>query len=331
MDVLEQNNVAFGRAGDLIGALEVRMEVLERLARQAPSRLQAGGSVRRNRDNFLKIIVENYLETATMNISPAPYATMPVEHLLMPEREAVLMTQSCSEHVISGNFDRRRVVNAAVLGGHTLSVWGKHRLELFADYDFQGKLEYDSGLTLARRRVPLQQLQIGVQPWGATYGDDLMQAAPLWFESVFAKSYRWTIHDRTASGRPDYWQAGYGIIGRSWSPEVNFDWDASIQWVQDVHHERSEGKSLHSEGTHDKYRRANFSLHWLSEADANLLYEFIRQFGGLKEFYVSMYPKYHSAIREIEHGFLGRFTGELPERKHAHPNNYTAPIELEEI
>lgn len=279
----------------------------------------------------LRIIVENYLEGATIDVTPAPYPTLPASNLIVPERESVMMTQSRTEHAITGNFDRRRVVNAFVLYAHTLSAYGKMRLELFADDDQSGVINYDSGLIYARRRIPLQLLRIGVDPWGAVYGDDLTAASPLWFNSVFAKSYRVTLYDQPSTKLPNYITAQMMMIGRYWSPETNFSWNPTIQWVQEVQHSRSEGKTLHSEGTQEKYRRVSFNLEWLSEDDATLLYEFIRQYGGLKEFYVSMYPHYRYEIREIEHSLMMRFTGELPPRTHTHPHTYSVPIEGEEI
>lgn len=277
-----------------------------------------------------RIIVENYLESASMAITPPPFETMPLSNVLVADRAAVLMTQSRREHVIVGNFDRRRVVNAFAVINHTLSIYGTVRLELFYQDDQQG-LAYDSGAVRARRRIPLQSLAIGVDPWGATHGMDLMSSAPLWFDSVLVRSFRITVYDKAVEGQPDHWSIGYLSLGRYWSPAKNFNWTSSIQWVQSVNHSRSEGKTLHSEGTFEQYRVMSFQLDWLDDEDANQLYAFIREFGGLKEFFISMYPGSKLQIREIEHNMLARFVTELPARIHNSPGWYSTAIEVEEI
>lgn len=330
MTVLDQNLDTFGQVGTDIGGIIQRIQRLEQNQPVVSSSNARAGATNLCRSP-LKIIIDNYLDYSTMTVTPSVWDTLPLDNVLIPDRSLPMMTKARTEHVIYIDFDRPRLVNAFACPYHSLSQWGKFRIELFREPAQSGELKYDSGFFLARQRKRLRELKPYVDSWWATYGKDLPPSSAHYFDSTLASSARITIYDQPLEGLDDWFDIGMLFLGLSWQPQFkNFAYGLNIEFEDDVAQVRSAGKGQIAEGTSDKFRVSTLNLKYLIEEDANLLFEFVRKVGKLKPFFISAYPRYSNRVREVEHAFVARFTT-TPARAHVDEDQYSTELRLGEI
>lgn len=278
----------------------------------------------------LRFLVENYLESASITITPEPWDVLPTINLLITDRAKVVQFKQRETHIVDIEFDRPRLCNAFAAPYHTLSQWGLVRIQLFNDFSGNGDIVYDSGDYHAKHRKPINELKPWVDPWLSTYSGSMPHSAQHYFPLTLARSAKITLFDQDDPVNNQPMRLNMMFLGLSWSPQSNFGYGITIESDDFVTHAYSEGKTLISEGTSNITRKVSLSLNHLDDIDANLLFDFIYDVGQLKEFFFSAYPENNNPFKEMEHTFVGRFIG-FPKRSHSSHNQYTTPLVIGEI
>jgi hypothetical protein len=254
----------------------------------------------------LRILYRNLADAATLGASPAMVSTLPVTNLQVTGRAKVARTTSTADQALTGDWGSAQPVNGVVLWRHNLTETATWRVRLYAGANQTGTLLYDSG-GLAGAMMPLGDLRWGVDPLGATLhrGWTVAYQAVLWTPTVQARSFRIDLSD---AGNPaGYLQAARLFIGAYWSPVQNFDYGASLAWLDDSELIRTDGGSLRTL-IRATSRQLGFSLSQMDAADRGAFTDIIREVGKATELFVSLYPNTGGKL-ERDHQILGKITG----------------------
>lgn len=239
-----------------------------------------------NTNGNLRIVGLNLHDTATLEVT-SEEPTLPISYTQRSERALVWRSTNADEQVITGTLASGSLINTVAIIRHNLGAGGLRRIELLVDDD----VVYDSGLVPTALLIPAGTWRAGVDPWGATYDDQLPGNLPqtvLWLPSlVLATSYRITV---TGGDEDGYIEIGRIMVGEYWSPEDNMSWSPQIEWRESGEHLITEGGSLRTVGVGDLRREIAFDLDWLAETDRSRLISLLGRAGMGADLLISLYP-----------------------------------------
>lgn len=258
----------------------------------------------------LRLIIDNTHDTATLS---ATSEALPIAYTQRSGRAYAWRSTSTASQVIQGTLPGTVFIDAIVLYRHNLSAAATARIELL---DSDGNVIHDTGEQSLAELIPLGIFRLGIDPWGATYNDQIpVTCSPFWLTPMAIGGYRITLSDDTNPA--GFLQVGRIIAGLSFSPTFNPSYGLKLEWQENVEHRRTEGGSLRSIGQ-GLARRLEMDLDYMAETDrAKLTAEFVKRGKGADVF-VSVYPE-QGGLKEIEHSFLAR-----RDANYTHIHNYCA-------
>lgn len=269
----------------------------------------------------LRIIADNLSDSATLSVSPAVVATLPVTNLQLSLRAKVMRTTSTADQQIKGTWTAAQVLSGACLWRHNLTSAATWKLELFSDAAWTTKV-YDSGDVLANPGKALGDLIWGVDPLGVNVFTGWGKAfSVMWFASIVAQSWRITIMD--SANPAGYLEIGRLFLGLALEPTYNMSYGVALEWVDDSTQSRTDGGSLRSDAA-EVYRRLTIRLDWLTDSDRPKWLDITRTAGKRKDVFLSGYPTSGGQL-ERDHACAGKLTAGAPVK---HPQYGTHSIEL---
>ena len=274
----------------------------------------------------VRMLVINDFDKATVALTTgAVVATLPATNLQLYNNSRIFRSTSLSI-VLAGNFEDIRLISALVLWRHNITAAGTVRLQLYANANQTGAVVYDSGAIGALPQTAFGDWDWRIQPVVSSAFDSwATKYTQLWFDGVFARSYKITIADAVnPDNRIDITRI---YMGRHFSPAVNFNY--GNPWSFDSKEEplRTDDGGLFGNAT-ALWRKETFNLDHLNSADRASLIDGIRHVGRSKDWFISLYPE-AGGQKEIEHSFACKFT-QLPPVTATHFNNWSAPLAVEE-
>jgi len=247
----------------------------------------------------MRMVVGSLADSAILLASDS-VGDLVVENLQRSEKERVWRSNETSLVTIAGTFVSPQAVNCFVLAGHNLSGAGSVELILRLD----NVVVYSSGVYLPANHIPAGVWRAGVDPFGATYDDNLPnQIARLWMsELVIADSFEIKLRD---AGNPaGYVQASRLLMGQFLSPEWNMDWGAGVEWLDSSQHVRMEGGALQTiSGI--VTRQVTLNLSHLTESDRVRFEMDLAARGKAQDVFISLYPE-QGGMQEVTHMMIGR-------------------------
>jgi len=239
--------------------------------------------------NNMRVVYENYIDTATLSASPAMVATLPEENLQKLSRSRVARTTSLAQQLVLGDLASTKLVSSLVLWRHNLSASATMRLELFDGAGQTGNTVYDSGTIETSTYKSLGDLNWGIDPFEASVFDAWgVYWSVLWFAPAAASSFRITLND--SSNADGYMEITRAILGPYIEPFFNPSYGMRLGWQETSKQERTDGGTLHSDPS-SNFRNLEFSLDMLTETDRPKFLEFTRLVGKRKDFFISVFPE----------------------------------------
>lgn len=272
----------------------------------------------------IRILAGNIHNTATLT---ATSEALPVENTQRSERAMVWRSTSLNEQTITGVLPTGSIVDCVALARHNLSAGGIRRIELL----YEGSVVYDSGLIPTALLIPAGIWRAGVDPWGATYNDQLPGNTSLTVQWTDTK-YLVTGYRITLSGTNDdgYMEVGQIFIGDTFQPEFNFSWNAETDWQESGEHLKTEGGSLRTVSLGDLRRQVNINLDWIIDSDRTQLISRLGKAGMGSDLLVSLYPDSASQMLELEGIMVCRRLNSINTR-HNLPGNWSAGLTFLEV
>lgn len=273
----------------------------------------------------MRILARNLHDVATLT---ATSEAMPVAYTQRSERPMVWRSANITDQRIEATLFAAEYINCIALSRHNLGDDGLVRIELLN----AGQVVHDSGATSTQVLIPAGIWRAGIDPWGATYNDQLPGGSHpgiYWLpEPVAADSYRLTL-SRTAGESGDYFEIGRIFSGLSFSPSVNMSWGAKVEWQDGSEHIPTEGGSLRTMGAGHLRRRFDIQLDWLAESDRQSLIAQLQRAGLSTDLLVSLYPG-RGGWLEFESTMVCRRVNTLM-HTHNHLNNWQLPLSFLEL
>ena len=249
----------------------------------------------------LRLVLFNDHDTATLTASSAASGT-PIENTQRNDRAEIFRSADLAELVIEGTLPAGAFVDSLQLLGNNLSATGSVRLTLL-----EGETEpWDSGEQSTGEIIPAGIWRAGIDPWGATYNDQLRNPATMFrFPITPITGYRITINDPgNAAGAIEI---GRIVLGQDWVPEFNASYELPITHQDRAQHEYSAGQTLRTINGGNTRRAATIDLNWLVEADRARLIVELGQRGMIADVFVDLYPE-STGIERLNGAFLARMT-----------------------
>lgn len=272
----------------------------------------------------IKLLALNLHDTATLSASSE---VLPVENTQRSERPMIWRSAGNGPQIITADFAAAAVVDCIAIARHSLSAGGVWRVELLNGQD----VVYDSTDQPVAMVIPAGVWRAGVDPWGATYNDQLPSNVALsahWLDHGYlATGYRITI---TPAATDAYVDIGRIFAGSSFSPSQNFDWNPSIGWMESAEHLMTEGGSMRTVGINGLRRKTSINLSWMNESDRTQLIGLLGKAGLGADLLVSIYPESDSAMLELEGMMVCRRDGALAVT-HSMANTWRMPLTFLEI
>lgn len=273
--------------------------------------------------NQLRILADNLHDTATLT---ATSESLPITNTQISRRSSVWRSTSAAEQIITGDLAVPGNINCIAVFRHNLGANGITRIEVLSGET----VLYDTGPVSTAIYIPAGIWRAGIDPWEATYNDQLPGNTPLsivWLPSIAnATGYRITLGVAYEYG---YHEVGRIIAGAYFSPAVNFSWSPKVEWIETAEHLRTEGGTLYTVGGGDIYRRISINLDWLSDADRTQLISQLGKAGQSADLLVSLYPE-GSTMAALEHTMVCRRIVTLS-TTHDRFSNWKLPLTFEEI
>lgn len=277
----------------------------------------------------IRIITPNAADIATLSVSPAAAATLPVTNLQDQTRTRVWRSTSIAQQVISFNWSSGVSLSAFSLVRHNLSPSATIRLRIWNSENQTGTVLYDSGTVALGTSLPWGIFVWGVDPWGGgnIFSGWAYSFTTLWFATVIAaRSGSLVIDD--AGNAEGYIQASRLFLGPYFSPSINAgDGGLKIGWAESSNQQRTDGGSLRTDGILPN-RRISFRLAHLPEVERIQLFEIARVVGLRRDFFLSIFPEDGTAT---ERDFAGqmKFVDPLPEFTYARTSG--TPVYLSDL
>jgi len=272
-----------------------------------------------------RFVIGNVHDSATLTATSAALA---VENTQRSERALVWRSADLQQQVIDGVLPTGAVVSCIALVRHNLGSSGLRRIQLFNG----SEPVYDSGPIPTALLIPAGIWRAGIDPWGATYNDQLPGAMPatvLWLPTAYVTThYRITLDD---PDNPDgFMEVGRILIGDTFTPQFNFSWSPRATWQESGVHKITEGGSLRTIGIGDQRRRIEINLDWLIDTDRTQLISRLARVGMGSDVLISLYPNSDSTFLELEGMMICRREQPLT-TTHNLPGNWQMPIAFLEV
>lgn len=245
----------------------------------------------------MRLVVSNLNDAATL---AATSEALPIEYTQRSGRAYVWRSTDTATQVITGTWSSTNFIDAFTLYRHNLSPSATVRFELLQD----AEVVYDSGAVATAELIPPPLLRVGIDPWGATYNDEIaVPLTSLWLDPSAGNSFRITITD--PANPAGFLQVGRIIIGLSISLQYNPVYGATMTWLENAEQVRTEGGSLRTITSGGQARLLSVDQNTLPESDrVKLTTELVKR-GKQADIFVSLYPE-QGGVKELEHAFLSR-------------------------
>lgn len=273
----------------------------------------------------LRILATNLHDTATLT---ATSEALPISNTQRSERSRVWRSTNLQTQEITATLPTGGYVDCIALARHNLGAEGRVQFQFFrGEY-----LVHDSGPMPTAMLLPAGVWRAGIDPWGATYNDQLPGETALaiyWLgQPVAVDRYTCTI-ESVVDDPEAYFEIGRIFSGLSFSPSVNMNWGGSVRWVDTSEHVRTEAGSLRTVGAHGLHRIFSLQLDWLSEIDRQRLVTELARAGKGQDLLVSLYPQ-SGGLKELEHTLVCRRATDVA-HTHSHFQNWKSTFEFEEV
>ncbi|AIY65203.1 hypothetical protein [Pseudoalteromonas piratica] len=278
-------------------------------------------------NNKIRMLINNEFDRASISMNVgAEVPTLPLKNMQKYGNSDIFRSTDSSEIQIVGEFADLVLISALVLWRTNFSDAGLMRLELFNDVNQLGKRVYDSGEIGVIQQVTVRDWDWRIQPIVSSVIKNLQtRFSQLWFEGVFAKSYRITIKDPlNIDNQLDIARI---YMGRHFSPAVNFAYGSTFTINSNGEQFRTDGGSLHSQQA-PTFRENSFSLNWLNDADVPFLSSAMRDVTTHKDWFISLYPGLNNQ-KEFDNAYACKFTTIEPLKGVAY-NLYTQDFNIGE-
>lgn len=274
--------------------------------------------------NRIRILAGNVHNTATLT---ATSEALPITNTQRSERALVWRSADLTPQVITGTLAAGSIVDCVALARHNLSAGGIRRIELLAGSD----VVYDSGEIPTALLIPAGVWRAGVDPWGATYNDQLPVNTSLtvqWMDTKYlVTGYRITL---SGSNEDGYMEVGQIFIGDTFQPEFNFSWNAETEWQESGEHLKTEGGSLRTVSLGDLRRQININLDLIIDSDRTQLISNLGKAGMGADLLVSLYPDSDSQMLELEGIMVCRRSNAI-KTSHSLPGNWSSGLTFLEV
>lgn len=268
----------------------------------------------------VRFIIDNAHADATLTATSEALA---IENTQNSRRAYVWRSADTEVQTITGT-PTPSAASGFVMARHNLSSLATVQLLLKK----AGTTVYDSGALSVGEPIPAGVWRAGIDPYGATYNERLdPQIFNIWFDPVFFDEYEIMINDTTnAAG---FLELGQIFLGLAFEPLYGMSFGVQMQWIEQTEHQRTDGGSLRSEGTHAKHRKINFGLDWLGDTDRTAMLVDFFDAGKRSDVFISAYPE-AAGMLEIEHAFVARRMNDLG-FIHPFASNWTSNFGFEEV
>jgi len=275
--------------------------------------------------NNLRIIADNYADSATLTAAPAVVATLPVTNLQLVPRAQVMRTTSTADQDIKGTWTAPQMLSGCALWRHNLTSSAKWRLKLYSDAAWT-TLAWDSGDVDACPPKALNDLLWGLEPLGANVFTGWGKAfSSMWFAGIVTRSFKLTLKD--ATNPAGFFDASRLFLGTALEPIYNMSYGLRLAWQDDSKQGRTDGGSLRTDAV-EPYRSLKMRLEWLTDSDRPKFFDMGRSRGKRKDVFVSCFSGAGGA-QERDYAFAAKFTN-AADIAHTRHGCYAQDIELEE-
>lgn len=275
----------------------------------------------------VRMVMINEFDAATVSQSAGvTVPTLPATNMQVYNNSRIWRSLSVENSVLQGNFLDLKLLSAFVLWRHNLTNAATIRIQLYSEPNQGGAVVFDSTEIPAVQQITFGDWDWRIQPVVASAFDDWeVRYSQLWFNAVFARSYRITLKDPLNSlGHMDCARI---YMGRHFEPSVNFSYGRQWQFGSNEQQFRTDDGSLFSRNS-PKWRTSQFSLDHIDESDRAGLISAIRTVGITRDFFVSLFPG-QGGQKEIENAYACKFRS-YPAITNSDFNNYKAPLTVEE-
>ncbi|WIX34154.1 hypothetical protein QO259_05685 [Salinicola sp. JS01] len=272
----------------------------------------------------MRLILDNLHDRATLTATSAA-AECGIDTTQRDEREYRWRSADTGEQVITATFDRTRYLDTVVLAQHNLSGAADLVLELL---DSDGNTLWSSGSVITADYIPAGVWRAGIDPWMATYNDQLAQPLTIIDTPLTAaRGYRLTINDpANASGALEIWRIAAGqwfstVYGPSWGIDLN--------WRDNGKRTRTYGGSLRTRGGGFVWRELALRLDHLTPSDMTRLTVDLAQRGSVATVFLDCLPQ-RGSIDRLRAAFFAQLDGGYGDT-HDRYRNYAAPLKFLEV
>ncbi len=271
----------------------------------------------------MKMLAGNLHDIASLAVTSEG---MPISYTQRSDRPLVWRSTDLQPQVITATLPEISFIDCVALTRHNLGSLGAVRVELL----LQGDVIYDSRDQSSALLMPAGQFMAGVNPWGATFNDQMPNESSLvihWLDVPLAvDEYRLTLTAQIPEG---YLEVGRIFAGLSFSPSENFNRGLSVDWMESGEHVPTESGSLRTVGLGELRRKFNLQLDWLGEIDRQQLVNRLVKSGKGVDLLVSLYPG-AGGMKELEHAMVCRRENDLS-HQHNHLHNWQVPMIFIEV
>lgn len=298
----------------------------------------------------IRFILDNYVDLSILSASPSLVASLGEYNLKLPQRSKVARTTSNASQLITTQFAAPRTVSAIVLGRHNFVSGMTLRFKL---YDSTPTLLHDSGnLTISGSAgtgtpewtwgclIPgcTTEFKWGTVPWGGETSETNFEPSlnyVYWIDEnnpvdILPIDNVIKVEITILGGTSlAYYEVGRLIVGNFIEPTYNFSYGHGLTWDESTRQFRTESGSLRSDASLP-YRRFEFDIGTISEADRETLQDGFRDVGMRKDFFMSAFPCDTAAAKLEDFSFIGKLT-KIPTFTEFVHNYYKSKYTIEEV
>jgi|GEM_PF-3498856 len=276
----------------------------------------------------LHMIVGSQLDSETLNFNTDPLSSMPAENMQSSDADLITRIPASSASITFSLAGLAQVASGFAIAGHNLPyVDGTVRVRLYEDANQTGTVNVDSQDLPVATKITLGAFRAGVHRVGQTYDEsvDLPRIVRYWFDEPVA--YRSGQIDITAPGATEI-DIGRLFLGLAFVPNWNFSWGRKFQLIDPSEHTRTEAGGSKTEKRR-AYRRFEFNLDWLDEADRERLYIELSRNGKAQDMLVSLDPDRPGVMGLVE-SMIAKRVNDYSD-SFTHVNTYQSSLVLEEV
>lgn len=276
--------------------------------------------------NVRMVIINEFDAGSVTQSTGTSVASLPATNMQFYNNSRVWRSLSVANSVLQGNFPDLKLLSAFVLWRHNLTNAATMRIQLYAEANQSGVVVFDSAELPAVQQITFGDWDWRIQPVVASAFDDWeVRYSQLWFNAVFARSYRITLKDPlNTAGHLDCARI---YMGRHFEPSVNFSYGRQWQLGSNEQQFRTDDGSLFSSNS-PTWRTSQFSLDYIDESDRPGLIAALRYAGITRDFFISLYPG-QGGQKEVGNSYACKFKTH-PVITNSAYNNYKAPLAVEE-